>query len=230
MKHASLAVLVALLLLLVPVAAFGQSNVRCESFGKLQRCGFSGIGTVQLSNQLSRNACIEGRTWGSSGNTIWVDQGCRADFVVNSSYVNTPPSGYVVQCESQNNTRHKCAADTRFGIQLSRQLSDNACVQGRSWGYTNNGVWVDKGCRAEFLVLNAPPPMVSSSANPNYRGTLTCESKNNVRHLCRADTRFGVQLSRQLSKNNCDFGHDWGYDSRGVWVTRGCRAEFVLGR
>lgn len=246
-KHASLAVFIAVLVL-VPVVAIAQTNVRCESNGKMRQCGFSGIGTVQLSNQLSRNACFEGQTWGYSGNTIWVDRGCRADFIVNPSYgnrsdnrpydnrpygnpsyVNTPPSGLTIQCVSENNRRHNCVADTRFGVQLSRQLSSNVCVQGSTWGYTSNGVWVDRGCRAEFLVMNAPPPMASSINGNNYRGTLVCESKNNVRHLCRADTRFGVQLSRQLSDNNCDFGHNWGYDKRGVWVTRGCRAEFVLG-
>jgi len=26
------------------------------------------------------------------------------------------------------------------------------------------------------------------------------------------------------------FGKSWGYDNRGIWVDRGCRAEFNVGR
>ena len=35
------------------------------------------------------------------------------------------------------------------GVQLVRQLSRAACIQGRSWGYGRNGIWVSDGCRAE---------------------------------------------------------------------------------
>ena len=38
------------------------------------------------------------------------------------------------------------------GVQLIRTLSDSACVQGRTWGWDRSGVWVDRGCRAEFSV------------------------------------------------------------------------------
>ena len=31
-----------------------------------------------------------------------------------------------------------------------RQLSRAACIQGRTWGYGRNGIWVSDGCRAEF--------------------------------------------------------------------------------
>jgi hypothetical protein len=232
MKHKSLAVLVAVLVL-VPAVAMAQTNVRCESNGKMRQCGVPDIGSVRLANQLSsRSSCIEGETWGYSGNTIWVDRGCRADFIVTpSSSSMLPPNGITVACESSNNTRHTCVADTRFGVQISRQLSSNVCVQGQTWGYTSSGVWVDRGCRAEFVVLDSPPPMASSGySSSGYAGALTCESKNNIKHTCRADTRFGVTLVRQLSGNACDFNSSWGFTSRGVWVDRGCRGEFSLGR
>jgi hypothetical protein len=38
-----------------------------------------------------------------------------------------------------------------------------------------------------------------------------------------------VALARQISNSMCIRGDTWGYDSNGIWVTRGCRAEFVLG-
>ena len=33
-----------------------------------------------------------------------------------------------------------------------RHCADSPCVQGSSWGWDRNGVWVDRGCRADFLV------------------------------------------------------------------------------
>jgi len=58
-----------------------------------------------------------------------------------------------VRCESLQSSgyrRNYCAADTRGGVTLSRRLSDSDCIEGSSWGYDNGGVWVDKGCRADF--------------------------------------------------------------------------------
>lgn len=134
------------------------STVRCESNdGRTNRCAINGRGRVQLSRQLSRSACIEGRTWGSDRSSVWVSQGCRAEFVVdrgrydggwnNSGY---GYGGQVFRCESNDGRTRECAANTRAGVQLVRQLSRSACIQGRTWGYGRNGIWVSDGCRAEF--------------------------------------------------------------------------------
>lgn len=55
-----------------------------------------------------------------------------------------------------------------------------------------------------------------------------CESTGQDYRHCRADTRDGVQLYRQLSKNACRYQESWGYDRRGIWVNRGCRGDFQL--
>ena len=59
-----------------------------------------------------------------------------------------------VRCESTDDRIRRCNVDTRGGVQLSRQLSDTRCVQGRNWGYDGSGIWVSGGCRAEFAVIN----------------------------------------------------------------------------
>ena len=58
----------------------------------------------------------------------------------------------VITCESHGGRRQTCSVDTRGGVRLVRRLSDDPCIQGRSWGTTRNGVWVDDGCRAQFAV------------------------------------------------------------------------------
>jgi hypothetical protein len=42
--------------------------------------------------------------------------------------------------------------DTRRGVELYRQLSEARCRYGSSWGYDRKGIWVDKGCRGEFVI------------------------------------------------------------------------------
>lgn len=62
-------------------------------------------------------------------------------------------------------------------------------------------------------------------------GTLVrCESIDGRNRHCSADTRGGVSLSRQLSRASCIQGSSWGWDNSGIWVSGGCRAEFVTGR
>lgn len=134
------------------------STVRCESNdGRTNRCAINGRGRVQLARQLSRAACIEGRTWGSDYGSVWVAQGCRAEFTVSRGRRgdgwNDSGYGYggqVFRCESNDGRTRECAANTRAGVQLVRQLSRAACIQGRTWGYGRNGIWVSDGCRAEF--------------------------------------------------------------------------------
>lgn len=57
--------------------------VRCDSNDKRPRhCPADTKGGVRLFRQLSRSACVEGRSWGVDANGIWVEDGCRAEFEV----------------------------------------------------------------------------------------------------------------------------------------------------
>lgn len=132
-----------------------------------------------------------------------------------------------VRCESNDDRIRRCNVDTRGGVRLSRQLSDTRCIQGRNWGYDRSGIWVSGGCRAEF-VLGAGGGYYPGPGG-GYGQTLRCESNDGRTRRCSADTRGGVRLSRQLSDTRCVQGRNWGYDRDAVWVSGGCRAEFVLG-
>lgn len=57
----------------------------------------------------------------------------------------------VVRCESVDGRTRECAADTRDGVRLVRQLSKSACLEGRNWGYGRDRIWVSQGCRGESL-------------------------------------------------------------------------------
>lgn len=55
-----------------------------------------------------------------------------------------------VTCESKSSKRVECSMDTRGEVRIVKQLSNAACVEGRTWGLSKHSVWVDKGCRAVF--------------------------------------------------------------------------------
>jgi hypothetical protein len=57
-----------------------------------------------------------------------------------------------------------------------------------------------------------------------------CESREHQYRYCRVDTNGYVRLTRTLSDASCVGGRSWGYDYRGIWVDRGCRGEFAVGR
>ncbi len=57
-----------------------------------------------------------------------------------------------ITCSSNNGRRNRCNVNTRGGVRISRQISGTPCVQNQTWGWDNSGIWVDGGCRAEFIV------------------------------------------------------------------------------
>lgn len=58
--------------------------------------------------------------------------------------------------------------------------------------------------------------------------TVNCSSDDGRRHYCEVDTRAGVTLLKQHSGSPCDLNRTWGFDRRGIWVDRGCRADFQV--
>jgi hypothetical protein len=147
-----------------------------------------------------------------------------AVLIVTAFAADAQTNGTLLTCESMNNVRHTCKADVASGITLNRQFSKDMCVRGKTWGTTrnNDGVWVDAGCRAEFLVGGGTAQLPNGALQ-----TVTCESIPGHTKRCAAMTANGVQLVRQISKHGCVLNKDWGWDNNGVWVKNGCRAEFT---
>jgi len=135
--------------------------------------------------------------------------------------------GQIIPCSSDDGEKHYCTADTRHGARLVRQRSQAPCKQDESWGYDEEGIWVDKGCGGEFTLGRAQDR--GDARGEGGRGTIACASDNGRRKVCPADTSNGVQLVKQRSDAKCKEGSSWGHDSRGIWVDKGCEADFVVG-
>ena len=133
----------------------------------------------------------------------------------------------IIPCSSDDGEKHYCTADTRHGARLVRQRSQAACKEGESWGYDEEGIWVDKGCSGDFTLGRSE---ASGGAGSEVSGrTITCASDDGRRRVCPADTSNGVQLVRQRSEARCKEGSSWGHDAQGIWVDKGCEADFVVG-
>src|ERR1700747_2360325 len=59
----------------------------------------------------------------------------------------------VIRCESRG-SRRRCPHDRRAPVSTTvpGQYSAASCVQGSSYGWRDGELWVDNGCRAEFLI------------------------------------------------------------------------------
>jgi len=82
LRRAAVSALVALIAL--PAApALASYTISCESRGyRYQYCGANTQGYVRLLQQTSSSPCIRGRSWGSDGGGVWVNNGCSGQFEV----------------------------------------------------------------------------------------------------------------------------------------------------
>lgn len=213
-------------------------RVVCEStgFGR-QSCAANLRGYAFASvRALSSARCDIGRNFGYDDGGVWVDQGCRGEFLFTyrgdqgGGYAGGPVAGDAagdlqVRCESRDNRRAACVADLRgYYLRDVRQISRTQCVEGQNFGFDDRGVWAQGGCRADFIFTRR----YSGSAN-DFR-TIECGSRDGRRAECPFDLRgYTLANLKQRSRSACTLGTSFGYDERGVWVDQGCRAEFSFG-
>lgn len=136
-----------------------------------------------------------------------------------------PTFGQTITCSSEDGEKHYCTADTRHGAHLVKQTSTAPCTEAMTWGFDEEGIWVDKGCAGEFALGMAD----QGDEEPAEGRTITCSSEGGTRIYCPAEIRGNVQLVRQRSEAACVHGTSWGFDTHGIWVNKGCSADFVVG-
>jgi hypothetical protein len=180
---------------------------------------------VRIIRTLKDTTCGFGKQWGYDEKSIWVSGGCRAEFAIRGI---PKPTIQAVTCESHNNVRVACPAETKYGVALVRNTGENECVLGKSWGFDDKGVWVAENCRAQFALggYRLPP----AAKLPPTAMKLICESADGQKKICQVDASHGVGLLRQIGETDCVLNKSWGYGRDGIWVSEGCRAEFVVAK
>ena len=223
-----------------------NAQVTCQSTNRQRvECPAPGASRgVRLVRQTSDVACLEGRTWGTDDDAIWVTGGCRAVFEVGDRVAN---AGERVVCSSASNARTRCRAEIRRGVRLVRQLSEARCVEGQTWGTENGYIWVDRGCRAEFSVGGSggwvggtggvgqggsqnddPSGGWSGAATPS--DGIVCGANTPGRMTCPTNGRVSrVVVRRELGREGrCVANRTWGHGTDEIWTTGGCRAQFEV--
>ena len=156
--------------------------------------------------------------------------------------------GQLIQCESTNGKFNRCQMPWR-DAELVQQKSKGACIRGQSWGVDRQGLWVDRGCRGVFGEARHGRPGYPDQYPGDRPGTgqgggwrpgpgwnrqirLQCDSNQKSYQMCQVDVgRHGqVRLVQRMSDARCIEGSSWGWNRAGVWVDRGCRAQFVVDR
>lgn len=130
-----------------------------------------------------------------------------------------------LRCESRNARAQFCAADIRGWVRVRNQLSSAPCVIGRNWRHDRRGVYVSGGCRADFVYQTRSD---DSKGNGWESFEVLCESHSYEYSQCYTDARGRVELSRQISRTNCERDWTWGVMRGAIWVSEGCRAYFSI--
>ncbi len=244
--------LVAIAFIVLSPRSSAQTLTCSSDDGHRHYCPADTRGGVRLINQRSGSACNQGYSWGFDRGGVWVDRGCRADFAIDPYQYRGPAPGSVgtITCSSDDGKRHYCNVDSGGRVRLQRQRSGSPCQEGYSWGSDGNVIWVDHGCRADFIIggdrgdwdrdrdrdrdRDWDRDRDRDRDQNDYVGggsqVISCSSDDMHRHYCPADTRGGVQLLKQRSDASCRQGRSWGYDRSGIWVDHGCRADFQIMR
>lgn len=215
------------------------SMIRCESFGTRQSfCAADTRGGIRLANDHSGGRCQIGRTWGYNAQGVWVAGGCRADFSLGRGENYGWGSGFAdashVVCSSDDFQRRFCPADTTRGVRLVNQISNSACVRGRTWWRDARGIVVTNGCAGEFQLgyrdAGYTTPAATGAGGVYRPERFVCSAQGGPRRYCPADVGSGaVALVKRIGSAPCVYGKNWSYDRQGVWVSQGCVAEFEVG-
>jgi Protein of unknown function (DUF3011) len=185
------------------------------------------IASARLIEQQSRSACIQGRTWGYDRSGIWVTQGCSGefDFLPSGGMRPVPGPRHQIACASSDFQQQFCPSSRRIlRAWLIEQRSRSACVQGRSWGFQERGIWVSAGCSGLFAVEESgrrpvPPPVTR----------VVCESRGFQQAFCPVRPLIArAWLDQQRSQSPCIQGQTWGFQRNGIWVNGGCGGVFAV--
>ncbi|OFW39503.1 MAG: hypothetical protein A3J28_14450 [Acidobacteria bacterium RIFCSPLOWO2_12_FULL_60_22] len=129
----------------------------------------------------------------------------------------------MITCSSDNGQRVNCNADTRGGVRLVRQISGSPCNQGSTWGYDSQGIWVDRGCRAEFEV--------AGNVNRGYGGSgqsrLIIDRNNNISWQSQGTTNARVYTRKDNGPEQL-FAEGRSGTQAAPWIEQGHLYAFTL--
>jgi hypothetical protein len=177
------------------------ADVRCDSrVGHSNYCRVSTASGVTLLHQHSHFRCDHNDTWGYDRGGIWVANGCSATFRIGRD-------------RDDNDAAAIGLGILALGILGAVASNDDAPPPPPADPYPPGGGYDDD--------YDYGDPYAGATI-------ISCDSKKYKFRYCAVRVDEYAELIRQRSKNACRFNKSWGYDRGGVWVKKGCRADFAV--
>ena len=89
-----------------------------------------------------------------------------------------------VKCESNDGNRQYCGNYSPDQVRFDRQISESSCTEGQTWGVDRDGLWVDRGCRAIFLIGGDNRRGGEQYGGGPAQSSVTCSSDDGNRQYC----------------------------------------------
>jgi Protein of unknown function (DUF3011) len=134
-----------------------------------------------------------------------------------------------ITCESRNYQQEFCSTGPIANAWLLVQRSGSPCIQGQTWGFQGNGIWVNQGCSGDFgFQSTGGPPPAMAPGRPGVN-RVSCESQNYQQQVCpTGQVITNAYVIEQRSGAPCIQGQSWGFRNSEIWVTAGCAADFGI--
>lgn len=110
-------------------------------------------------------------------------------------------------CESYGGQLDTCEIRTRNGIALKKRMSKNRCIEGETFGiYRRDQMWVDGGCRGEFVARRFGDEIFTRPGAHTSRG-----AQNPARPWVNPDTRQATGSWRNPDTSHRKSPQEWAY-------------------
>lgn len=109
----------------------------------------------------------------------------------------------IVTCKSHDYKYTHCNTRSDGYVSLQKQISSTRCEKGRNWDYDRHGIWVDEGCKAEFLVeSDRDDYRRDDDRRDDYRHD---DYRHNDRRSYNKEVIAGVTIYRDVKRSGADY-------------------------
>ena len=137
-------------------------------------------------------------------------------------------AGQAVNCGGPDEREYHCRVDTSRGVILLQEVGRTRCIRGYTWDYGDGEIWVDHGCAAQFALASRAPVAWQEETTPVGKALASCAADTVTPIYCVEIPDMRAELVRERSDVPCREGKNWGVDARGLWLSRGCAADFLV--
>ncbi len=118
---------------------------------------------------------------------------------------------YNVDCDSWSFEYKECPQPSNIkSVSVVDKRSKSSCTSGTSYGYKNNVLWVDNGCRATFSVTVIGENQTFNCKKEACSNSTSNETNINTTLYCSQDGKFVSDLDNPSLKSTCEkSGFDW---------------------